>query len=323
MDLISVIVPVYNVEQYLPACAASILGQTWPCLEVILVDDGSTDGSGAICDALAESDPRVRVIHKENGGAASARNCGIGVAAGQYLSFVDADDLLLPGMLQRLHELLEPEKTGIAVCDYLPFSDDNGEFSCCAGDTPVTCETVALEKEYVLSLLNKGGTQAAVPFIAPWGKLYSREIFQNLRYPENVRYEDEHIVHRAFDRAEQIFMINQPLYRYRQRLGSYMYENTRDAQKKLQLLDALEDRIAFYAEAYPQLLSGAVRHLRCECQWLYEQFGRENRAEQKQLRKRCLLACLRHWRKLSLKEIAACVLFSFSMKWYMKLIRST
>ena len=116
-DLISVIVPVYKVEKYLKRCVDSILAQTYPCLEVILVDDGSPDGCPAICDEYAREDRRVRVIHKENGGLSDARNAGIDAAKGKFLGFVDSDDYVHPRFYELLLQALKEEGADIAGCD--------------------------------------------------------------------------------------------------------------------------------------------------------------------------------------------------------------
>ena len=115
-SLISVIIPVYKVERYLPRCIDSILSQTYKNIELLLIDDGSPDSSGDICDEYAEKDPRVRMFHKENGGVSSARNLGLDEAKGDYIGFVDSDDYIAPGMYEKLVELIEDNNADIAVC---------------------------------------------------------------------------------------------------------------------------------------------------------------------------------------------------------------
>ena len=127
LPLISVIVPVYKVEKYLDACVASILGQTYANLELILVEDGSPDNSGALCDAWAQKDPRVRVIHKENGGGGLARNVGLDAAKGELIAFVDSDDYIAPDMFAYLYSLLQ-QGADIAECDYVDVVEDGFVF---------------------------------------------------------------------------------------------------------------------------------------------------------------------------------------------------
>jgi len=117
-ELISIIIPVYNVEDYLARCLESILFQSFKDFEVLLIDDGSTDGSGKICDAYAQNDTRIRVIHKVNGGVSSARNVGLNNANGQYISFVDSDDFVHPCFLEFLYNSIKSSKADISICDY-------------------------------------------------------------------------------------------------------------------------------------------------------------------------------------------------------------
>ena len=117
--MISVIVPVYNVEAYLDRCVASITSQDFNNLEIILVDDGSTDASAKMCDAYAAADTRIKVIHKQNGGLSDARNAGIDIAHGEYIAFIDSDDFILPGYFSYLHRLITQADADIAVCQLL------------------------------------------------------------------------------------------------------------------------------------------------------------------------------------------------------------
>ena len=122
--LISVIVPVYNVERYLGSCIDSILAQRYGRLEILLINDGSTDSSGAICDAYMEKDKRIRVIHKDNTGQADTRNLGIELAAGEYLAYVDSDDLVAEDYIERLYQMAVSTGAGMSVCRFRPFDDD-------------------------------------------------------------------------------------------------------------------------------------------------------------------------------------------------------
>ena len=126
MDLISVIVPVYNVKNYLKKCVDSILSQTYSVLQVILVDDGSTDGSGELCDLLAKCDKRIQVVHKSNGGLSDARNAGIEIAEGKYFSFIDSDDYIEPDMLESLYKLAKSTDCQITISNMKRFFSDGG-----------------------------------------------------------------------------------------------------------------------------------------------------------------------------------------------------
>ena len=118
MDLISVIIPIYNLEQYIERCVRSVMAQSYKNLQIILVDDGSSDGSGAVCDALAQQDSRIKVIHKPNGGVSDARNFGVKAASGQFISFVDGDDYVHPEFIATLHTLCVENKCRMAQCSF-------------------------------------------------------------------------------------------------------------------------------------------------------------------------------------------------------------
>ena len=140
-ELISVIVPVYNVEEYLPKCIESIINQTYKNLEIILVDDGSTDNSGRICDEYAKKDDRIIVFHKENGGLSDARNCGIDAATGDWVQFVDSDDYIHQTMVEKMYSSCKRNQTKLAVCGRVDVNAETGE------ETIILCP----QKEEVIS----------------------------------------------------------------------------------------------------------------------------------------------------------------------------
>lgn len=184
MELISVVVPVYNVEKYLERCMESIQNQTYSELEIILVDDGSTDGSGTMCDAYAREDERITVIHKKNGGLSSARNAGIEQAHGTYIGFVDSDDWIAPDMYENLKKLLDMYECDIAVCGikrtqkYIKPDREIFDFSRAATFT---------SKEYQKKIL-KVGTQDSNHYAV--NKLYKLEKMKDVRYPVGLIDED-------------------------------------------------------------------------------------------------------------------------------------
>lgn len=206
---VSLIVPVYNAAAYLEAGVTALLGQTFADFEVILVDDGATDQSGALCDALAEADARVRVIHKENGGAGSARNAGIDAARGEYLMFPDADDVCLPTMVETLLSAAKRTGADVTLCGYQSV-DEGGER-----------ETVSLSAaEYV-------GAEAVHRFAAglfplgvvgyPWNKLYRADFIAEggLRFPDMRRFQDGVFNLDVFDKAARVCVLPDVLYRYK------------------------------------------------------------------------------------------------------------
>lgn len=204
--LISVIVPVYAVERYLPKCVGSILNQTYPNLEVILVDDGSPDGCGSLCDEFASKDSRVRVIHKSNGGLSDARNAGIDIASGDYLAFVDADDWVEPDTYETMLALAKKYDAKIVCAGR--YDEDSGSGAQTLGLCP--------EKEELIS------GKEAVRRILRWehmdssacDKLYARELFAAIRYPVGRVVEDVATTYRLVLLAGGVAMLQKPVYHY-------------------------------------------------------------------------------------------------------------
>lgn len=229
--LISVVVPVYQVAAYLDPCVESIVAQTYRQLEIILVDDGSTDGSGALCDRWAKRDPRIRVIHQSNQGLSMARNAGIDAASGPLLAFVDSDDLLHPTCYEKLYRVMVEYGVPLVQCDFFPF--ENPQELPAPPDQP---ECTQMDRDTVF----RGITEELV---VAWNKLYKTELFRQIRYPAGRRHEDEFAAHRLFWEAERLAWIHEPLYFYRQRPGS-ITAGTVDLHT-LDSLDAMRDRIDF------------------------------------------------------------------------------
>lgn len=207
MPEISIVVPVYKVENLLKRCVDSILCQTYQDFELILVDDGSPDGSGLICDSYAHADSRIRVIHKENGGLSSARNVGIEIAQGKYLCFVDSDDLIHDRMLELLRNALLEHNADIASTRYIPFSTETVQLQA-AGNIRSSLLT---RQDFMDNLYPENFERIG---ISAWGKLYCRHLFDKLRYPEGKIYEDLHIYLSLLQKCQRIAVLDQPLYYY-------------------------------------------------------------------------------------------------------------
>ena len=242
MKKISVIVPIYNSEKYLHRCINSIISQTYKNLEIILVDDGSTDNSGMICDQLATQDERIRVFHKKNGGLSSARNLGIEVASGDYIAFVDSDDWLADDIYEYCIDLAE--KNNCDVIDYnVEFTNGNGTKK--AFGTEIKYDIEIIEgKEILRDYLMKGQTEKA-PFTV-WRKLYKRHLFETIRFPEGKINEDIVLNYKILKRCNKIACTNKVGYYYFQSEESI----TRNCLKKrdFDLLDACEELIALTEE---------------------------------------------------------------------------
>ena len=214
-ELISVVVAVYNIEAYVERCVRSLMAQTYGRLEILLVDDGSTDGSGAICDALAKEDVRIRVIHKENGGLSDARNAGVEAASGSLIAFADGDDWAEPGMYADLYACMRDFDAPVAVCRYRQI---------------YLKETVdgSTRKAAVLE-----GSEALEQFIAEndeipirnaaWNKLYRRTLMGELRFPKGKLYEDIVYTTKLLARADRLVYLDRAEYNYVcEREGSIM-----------------------------------------------------------------------------------------------------
>ena len=211
---LSVIVPIYNVENYLRECIDSILDQDVDGMEVILVDDGSMDGSGAICDEYAEKDQCVTVVHMENGGPASARNVGLDLACGQYIAFVDSDDYLLPNAYSPNLEYME--KHPDVDCLQFPFVYDQ--------ETSIVryYERQEEEKTFVGNEVFLNWWNGKVIYDTLWGKVFKREVFTDLRLPIGVFAEDAMIVPELSKRCHRVFLSMKGRYFYRCTEGSLM-----------------------------------------------------------------------------------------------------
>lgn len=235
--MISVIVPVYNVEPYLHRCVDSILAQTFTDFDLILVDDGSPDNCPAICDEYAERDSRVHVIHQENGGLSAARNAGIDWAFAnsdsQWLTFVDSDDWIHPEMLKSLYHAAQDLHVPVSVCGYAETSDDGPEIS----SNICRAELCTAEEFYVQKLAN--ATIAC-------GKLYQKDCFSKFRYPVGKIHEDEFTTYKILFTANRIAVIPFPLYFYFQNPAGIM--NSAWSPKRLVSLAARDEQIAFFTQ---------------------------------------------------------------------------
>lgn len=249
MPEISVIVPVYRVEPWLSSCVDSILSQSFTDFELILVDDGSPDSCGQICENYAANDVRIKVIHRPNGGLSAARNSGLAIAQGRYVSFVDSDDTLTPEFLERLYGAAKQNAADMVVCGYAE-TDEAGRAS---GVLSYSNPFVCTGKEMLHLLFGDVFDGKGNPFVAAWNKLYRRELFADICYPEGRNMEDYSIVHDLYSRCGTVAAISECLYLYRVRGGSIMLEKS--AANHLDMIVALHARIVFIHEnGYNQYL---------------------------------------------------------------------
>lgn len=239
--LISIIVPVYNVERYLNRCLDSITQQTYSNLEIILVDDGSTDKSGIICDEYALKDNRIKVLHQKNAGQSCARNVGLDIALGTFIGFVDSDDWIVPDMFEKMHQNLTENNADISNCGIMRKNEKTGmEKRCAPFPFPITGGNQGVH----LLLENK-------LTVVPWNKLFKRNIWDNIRFPAGMWFEDELIMPYLFAKASIISYMDEALYNYNERSGSTIHSSFGKAD--MDRLLALEDHIIAFATDYPDL----------------------------------------------------------------------
>lgn len=239
---ISVIVPIYNTKPYLKECVDSILSQQVEVpFEVLLVDDGATDGCAELCDELAAKDKRIRVFHQENQGLSAARNTGIDAALGRYYAFVDSDDVVCPGYLHTLYAACEKNDAYMALCA-VEDVEENGQSCDPARFTRPEQEGVFCGKD----LLNEFYTPNGTVYTVAWNKLYRAEVWKLLHYPEGRLHEDDFVAHRLFWRCDKVVCVNKVLYHYRLRNGSICRTNIKP--EAFDAVDGLADRYRFYVE---------------------------------------------------------------------------
>lgn len=238
--LISVIVPVYKVEAYLIKCISSIAGQTYADLEIILVDDGSPDRSGAICDSWAAKDSRIRVIHQENAGGGAARNAALDIARGEMIAFVDSDDYISPVMLETLLAQMTPD-VDLVECRYVTVSGDEAVFVPEAGKVQRYTAAEAMAEH----IRDRHFRQLI------WNKLYRRHLLDGVRFPAEKGIDDEFFTYQAIGRAGNLVRMDAVLYAYRQQGTSVMH--TLDADQRLLMVKARQQRHDYICQFMPEL----------------------------------------------------------------------
>lgn len=230
---ISVIVPIYNVEKYLCECVESLIHQSYSDLEIILINDGSTDNCGALCDGYADKDDRIVVIHQENAGAGAAKNAGLNAATGDYIGFADSDDVVKKDMFKTLLNNMTDD-IDIVQCSFSQvYTNGVAEQSTCVGDYTAA--------DFLLQLLQDWRNNVF------WNKLFKAKLLKNVRFPVGRTIDDEFFTYKAIGNAKNIKVIPQCLYEYRMRKSSVMNDG-----KKNRLVD---DRIDYLSERYDYICS--------------------------------------------------------------------
>lgn len=256
MPEISIIVPVYKVEGYLKKCIESICNQTIKNIEIILVDDGSPDQCGEICDYYSKRDSRIKVIHKENGGLSDARNAGLEIAIGKYIGFVDSDDFVSSDMFELLFDLCEKNNTLIAGCDLAYVYDGTDRVDYCSNAQ----KYIMTSSEFFELMLDvQKNVRTGV-----WNKLYKRELFNNVRFPKGKLFEDVGTMYKLIFQANMISYVSVPGYYYlRQREGAIT--SGKYSKREFDRLEMNSNMVEYIKQHQPQLLNAVLGYRAVNC----------------------------------------------------------
>ncbi len=262
-NIISIIIPVYNVERYLRQCLESVINQTYTNLEIILVNDGSSDQCAEICDIYASIDARIAVIHKTNGGLSDARNAGLKVATGDFISFVDSDDVVSVEFYEKLLKLALKFNADIVECNYLKFAQ-NEEINNAGKDSQSKIEI--FNTQDAIKLLMDEKLKQVV-----WNKLYRIKLVKNIEFPIGKLNEDEFWTYKVFGNAKKILKLSDVLYYYRQQCDSIMGKAYNS--KRLDGLEALKERIYYMEKHFPKLKTHASKVFCFASMWHYQKIS--------------------------------------------------
>lgn len=258
-EKISIIVPIYNVEKYLSQCIDSILSQTYKNLEIILIDDGTKDSSGMICDDYAKKDNRIKVIHQKNMGLSGARNTGLKNSTGDLITFVDSDDFIDNKMFETMLLSIKENDADIVECGTI-FCDENGNY---IKDNTLN-EVKIYKNEYQIKelLMNEDITTTS------WGKLYKRKLFKNFEFPLEKYHEDTFTTYKLLHLSKKTTVLNKGFYHYRQVDGSIM--NSSFKLKHLDSIEATLERSKFIEKNYPEYKKYDYANIVYSCCKVYE-----------------------------------------------------
>lgn len=286
--LISVIVPIYNVEAYLDRCVSSIVNQQYRNLEIILVDDGSPDHCPSMCDRWAQTDRRIKVIHKENGGLSDARNAGMASATGELIGFVDSDDWISPDMYQLLYESMKTNDSDISACGVEMVWDDGTPPLLFTGQHRCLLDA----HEAMQAVIEESAIKQPV-----WYKLYKADLVRDIMFPVEKYHEDVFWTYQAVGRAGRVSVFDKPCYFYTQRSGSIMGEGY--SPKRLDAIEAKANMLEYITQHDPALTSYARVHLWFAAMYHYQQALRWLNKDQRRNVKASLYAVLKNSRPTS------------------------
>ncbi|WP_052769948.1 glycosyltransferase [Paenibacillus sp. IHB B 3415] len=283
-SVISIIIPIYNVEHFIVKCIESIIHQTYKNLEIILVNDGSPDNCGRICDDYAFQDNRIKVIHKKNGGLSSARNAGLDVATGNYIGFVDSDDWVEFDMFEKLLNVAEQENADIVQCGYRSVSENGGVLRKYTGlNESYNNNEDVLEAYFAQTKIN----------VVVWNKLYKRHLFDSIRMVEGRLFEDTMVSFELVLHTKKLVSIEGEYYNYLQRSSSIM--GSTYTSQKLDMIYAGNYVLSKCKISVPQYINQAHILLCMYCVYLYYDLNYSNIQNQLNHRKTILIEFANHY----------------------------
>ncbi len=239
--LISVIVPIYKVEKYLDRCINSIINQTYHNLEILLVDDGSPDNSGKICDEYAQKDKRIKVIHKQNGGLSDARNAALKIAQGDYIGFVDSDDYIKEDMFETLFRLSEENNAEISIVSYYELIEDRLISVRDSGELQIMDKIEAIKELLIDTKIQSYA----------WNKLFKKELFNGITFPTGKNFEDIATTLILFEKCNKVVLLEEPKYYYIRRNDSIV--GIRNYKTYYDYLEVIKDKYFYLKDKYPEI----------------------------------------------------------------------
>lgn len=239
--IVSIIIPVYNIEQYLSQCVKSVIAQNYCELEILLVDDGSTDDSGKLCDEFAQKDSRIRVIHKLNGGLSDARNVGTAACSGEFVFYLDSDDYLEQNAISTLVSLQKESQAEVIIGNYYYTYSNHEDIA-----QPDIYKIERFTRKEAISLLMQGMLQTFA-----WGKLIRTDIAKRHKFPVGKLFEDHFWTHLIFQDCETVIYSSKPMVHYRQRENSISYTFN---LSRLDIIEGWRERIVFLQQHYPDIV---------------------------------------------------------------------
>lgn len=294
--LISVIVPIYNVEKYLEKCVESLLNQTYSNLEIVLVDDGAKDSSPAMCDSFAEKDSRIKVVHKKNGGLSDARNAGLEVATGEYISFIDSDDYVALDMYKTMiTEALNNDAQVVECNSYVAYEDGKIDVY-----KSFDYKLYTNNRDIIFDYIREGYIQTVV-----WNKLYRRDIIGDIRFEFGKCHEDEFFTYQILAKTTRFVHTNEFYYYYVQRQGSVM--NSSFSLKQLDAIEGGLNRAKFVKENHPDLYFEQVKPLTFFCIYNYQRILANPSCDKEKAGRKKIIMFRKQleWNKECLKRLSA------------------